>query len=71
MDVKDWNNVNNIGIYSGNNALNTPVDDEWITGIVLADNYNTQFLKIIAFSTTHVYIRSGSIRKWRNWIQIF
>lgn len=67
-NVTDWNNVIEIGIYSGNNAANSPVSNAWINAICLSSNSNTKFLHLITFTTNgHIYLRNMLDGKWEAW----
>lgn len=67
-NVTDWNNVIEIGIYSGNNAANSPASNTWINAICLSSNSNTKFLHLIAFTTNgHIYLRNMFDGKWEAW----
>lgn len=67
-NVTDWNNVIEIGIYSGNNAANSPVSNTWINAICLSSNSNTKFLHLITFTTNgHIYLRNMLDGKWEAW----
>lgn len=70
-NVTDWNNVIEIGIYSGNNAANSPTSNMWINAICLSSNSNTNFLHLIAFTINgHIYSRYMIDGKWEAWILI-
>ena len=70
-NVTDWNNVIEIGIYSGNNAANSPTSNIWINAICLSSNSNTNFLHLIAFTINgHIYSRYMIDGKWEAWILI-
>ena len=70
-NVTDWNNVIEIGIYSGNNAANSPVSNTWINAICLSSNSNTKFLHLISFTIDgHIYSRYMVDGKWDAWILI-
>ena len=67
-NVTDWNNVIEIGIYSGNNAANSPVSNVWINAICLSSNSNTKFLHLITFTTNgHIYLRNMLDGTWEAW----
>ena len=71
VNVTDWNNIKQIGIYSGNgDSLNSPLSGNsiWIDAIVLASNGNPDFLNLFAFSSTSALLcRRMSKGIWENW----
>lgn len=71
-NVLDWNAIVEIGIYSGNNAQNMPINhnDVWINAIVLAANGNPKFLSLFAFSAKGMFIRQMDNTRWTEWVQI-
>lgn len=71
-NVLDWNAIVEIGIYSGNNAQNMPINhnDVWINAIVLAANGNQKFLSLFAFSAKGMFIRQMDNTRWTEWVQI-
>lgn len=71
-NVLDWNAIVEIGIYSGNNAQNAPINnnDRWINAIVLASNGNPNFLSLFAFSTSEMFLRQMDNTIWNEWVQI-
>lgn len=71
-NVLDWNAIVEIGIYSGNNAQNMPINhnDVWINAIVLAANGNPKFLSLFAFSAKGMFIRQMDNTIWNEWVQI-
>lgn len=71
-NVLDWNAIVEIGIYSGNNAQNTPINhnDVWINAIVLASNGNPKFLNLFAFSASKMFFRQMDNTIWTEWVQI-
>lgn len=71
-NVLDWNAIVEIGIYSGNNAQNAPINnnDRWINAIVLASNGNPNFLSLFAFSTSKMFLRQMDNTIWNEWVQI-
>lgn len=71
-NVLDWNAIVEIGIYSGNNAQNMPINhnDVWINAIVLAANGNPKFLSLFAFSAKGMFIRQMDNTRWNEWVQI-
>ena len=66
--IKDWNTVNGIGIYSGVDAANSPATG-WVTAIVLRDNGNNSYKKVIAFgsNTQRLYTRLMFGDSWGEW----
>lgn len=71
-NVLDWNAIVEIGIYSGNNAQNAPINnnDGWINAIVLASNGNPNFLSLFAFSASKMFLRQMDNTIWNEWVQI-
>lgn len=71
-NVLDWNAIVEIGIYSGNNAQNMPINhnDVWINAIVLAANGNPKFLSLFAFSAKGMFIRQMDNTRWTEWVHI-
>lgn len=71
-NVLDWNAIVEIGIYSGNNAQNAPINhnDRWINAIVLASNGNPNFLSLFAFSASKMFLRQMDNTIWNEWVQI-
>lgn len=72
MDVTDWNDIAVPGIYSGNGELakNSPVKSGWLNAIALASNGNNQYMNIIAYIETGVYIRQSADGIWGEWCKI-
>lgn len=60
-NVLDWNAIVEIGIYSGNNAQNMPINhnDVWINAIVLAANGNQIFKSVCIFCKRDVHPTNG------------
>ena len=61
--VTDWNDVEKVGWYSGNNALNSPeTNTGWFQVLVIAENANNGFLHCIGFTvnTKKIYGRVSS-----------
>lgn len=71
-NVSDWNAIVEIGIYSGNNAQNAPINNNymWINAIVLASNGNPKFLSLFAFSQSAMFLRRMDNTIWTEWVQI-
>lgn len=71
-NVLDWNAIVEIGIYSGNDAQNAPINhnDGWINAIVLASNGNPNFLSLFAFSASKMFLRQMDNTIWNEWVQI-
>lgn len=71
-NVLDWNAIVEIGIYSGNDAQNAPINhnDGWINAIVLASNGNPNFLSLFAFSASKMFLRQMNNTIWNEWVQI-
>lgn len=71
-NVLDWNAIVEIGIYSGNDAQNAPINhnDMWINAIVLASNGNPNFLSLFAFSASKMFLRQMDNTIWNEWVQI-
>jgi hypothetical protein len=69
-DIADWNDVDKVGWYSGNNALNSPESNiGWFQVLVLSENGNKEFLHCIGFTTNtkKIYGRvSKGIPDWTN-----
>lgn len=71
-NVLDWNVIVEIGIYSGNDAQNAPINHNggWINAIVLASNGNPNFLSLFAFSASKMFLRQMDNAIWNEWVQI-
>ena len=73
--ITNWNDVDDMGWWSGSNAENSP-ENGWINAISIAANANTNYLSLIAIcqSTGNLYVRTSYMQDdsftWGNWTRI-
>lgn len=69
-NVSDWDDITQIGWYSGNYAANAPTTG-WLNVMVLASNANPNYLVAVAFSfgvsSGSIYGRVRNEGTWRDW----